>query len=416
MQFIGFLLCIFKDFYCANLNTRVGRIDRPSTVHSAALHERSGTTFDKLRDHPSMNSGTGLANCELQIANCESLRVLRVLCGKKTALRLLRTQGPPSMNSGTALANCELQIANSESLRVLRVLRGKKTNLEPYLYPMQQPTLAIIGLGYVGLPLAVAFSKLYKTIGFDIDQNRVSDLQAGRDKTRQISPEALQTAFQQTTPLQLTASPAAIQEADIYIVTVPTPVYAHKKPDLRALLAASKQVGACLQKGNLVIYESTVYPGCTEEDCVPVLEAASGLSFNQDFYVGYSPERINPGDTVNTLTKIKKVTSGSTPAIGQQVDQLYKSIITAGTHLAPSIRVAEAAKAIENAQRDVNISFVNELALIFDRMGVDTTEVLAAAATKWNFLPFKPGLVGGHCIGVDPYYLAYKAEKLGYIP
>jgi UDP-N-acetyl-D-galactosamine dehydrogenase len=281
---------------------------------------------------------------------------------------------------------------------------------------MQQPTLAIIGLGYVGLPLAVAFSKLYKTIGFDIDQNRVTDLQAGRDKTRQISPEALKKAFQQTTPLQLTASPAAIQEADIYIVTVPTPVDAHKKPDLRALLAASKQVGACLQKGNLVIYESTVYPGCTEEDCVPVLEAASGLSFNQDFYVGYSPERINPGDTVNTLTKIKKVTSGSTPAIGQQVDQLYKSIITAGTHLAPSIRVAEAAKAIENAQRDVNISFVNELALIFDRMGVDTTEVLAAAATKWNFLPFKPGLVGGHCIGVDPYYLAYKAEKLGYIP
>jgi UDP-N-acetyl-D-glucosamine/UDP-N-acetyl-D-galactosamine dehydrogenase len=286
-----------------------------------------------------------------------------------------------------------------------------------YIYAMQHPTIAIIGLGYVGLPLAMAFSKLYKTIGFDIDAERVTALKAGQDKTRQTTAAELTSALQQAnTPLLLTAQASDIREADVYIVTVPTPVDAAKKPDLRALLAASKQVGAFLQKGNVVIYESTVYPGCTEEDCVPVLEAVSGLRFNEDFYVGYSPERINPGDTVNTLTKIKKVTSGSTPAIGQQIDALYASIITAGTHLAPSIRVAEAAKAIENAQRDVNISFVNELALIFDRMGVDTKEVLAAAATKWNFLPFKPGLVGGHCIGVDPYYLAYKAEKLGYHP
>jgi len=282
---------------------------------------------------------------------------------------------------------------------------------------MQNPTIAVIGLGYVGLPLAVAFSKLYKTMGFDIDQERVAALNSGLDKTRQMTAADLQTAFHQPeTPLRLTAQAEAMHEADIYIVTVPTPVDATKKPDLRALLAASKQVGALLQKGNIVIYESTVYPGCTEEDCVPVLEQNSGLQFNRDFYVGYSPERINPGDTVNTLTTIKKVTSGSTPRIGQQIDALYASIITAGTHLAPSIRVAEAAKAIENAQRDVNISFVNELALIFDRMGVDTNDVLAAAATKWNFLPFKPGLVGGHCIGVDPYYLAYKAEKLGYHP
>lgn len=282
---------------------------------------------------------------------------------------------------------------------------------------MQHPTIAIIGLGYVGLPLAVAFSKFYRTIGFDIDMERVAALNAGQDKTRQMTAEELTTAFRQANrPLLLTAQAKDISEADIYIVTVPTPVDGAKTPDLRALLAASKQVGAFLQKGNMVIYESTVYPGCTEEDCVPVLEQTSGLTFNQDFYVGYSPERINPGDTVNTLTKIKKVTSGSTPAIAKEVDALYASIITAGTHLAPSIRVAEAAKAIENAQRDVNISFVNELALIFDRMGVDTNEVLAAAATKWNFLPFKPGLVGGHCIGVDPYYLAYKAEKLGYYP
>jgi UDP-N-acetyl-D-galactosamine dehydrogenase len=279
------------------------------------------------------------------------------------------------------------------------------------------PTIAVIGLGYVGLPLAIAFSEKYTTIGFDIDQQRVSNLLTGYDKTRQIDASHLLGALHRShQPLQLSHALADIKAADYYIITVPTPVDAAKQPDISLLLAASQQIGSLLQPGNTVIYESTVYPGCTEEDCVPVLEQASGLRFNRDFGVGYSPERINPGDTQNTLTQIKKVTSGSNPAVAQAVDALYASIITAGTHLASSIRVAEASKAIENAQRDVNISFVNELALIFDRMGIDTQEVLAAAATKWNFLPFKPGLVGGHCISVDPYYLAYKAEQLGYQP
>jgi len=273
-------------------------------------------------------------------------------------------------------------------------------------------TIAVIGLGYVGLPLAVAFGKEYKVIGFDIDALRIEALQQGLDNTLQTTPEEIQTANQ----LFFTNQLSELKNCTVYIITVPTPVDALKQPDLKFLLRASEMIGSILKKGDLVIYESTVYPGCTEEDCVPVLEKASQLKFNQDFYCGYSPERINPGDKVNTLTKIIKVTSGSTPAIADKVDALYASIISAGTHKAPSIKVAEAAKSIENAQRDINISFVNELALIFDRMNIDTQDVLAAAATKWNFLPFQPGLVGGHCIGVDPYYLAHKASSLGYHP
>ena len=272
--------------------------------------------------------------------------------------------------------------------------------------------IAIIGLGYVGLPLAVEFSRKYSVLGFDINKERVSELKRGYDRTQEISSEDLQ----RVQDLQFSDELLALASCDIFIVTVPTPIDNYKKPDLGPLLKASDTVGKVLKKGDLVIYESTVYPGCTEEDCVPVLERVSGLKFNVDFFCGYSPERINPGDKVNTLTKIKKVTSGSTPEIGEFVNNLYGSIIEAGTHLASSIKVAEASKAIENAQRDVNISFVNELALIFDRMGIDTTEVLEAAGTKWNFLKYKPGLVGGHCIGVDPYYLAYKAESLGYYP
>ncbi len=272
--------------------------------------------------------------------------------------------------------------------------------------------IAIIGLGYVGLPLAVALSKKYKVIGFDTNDQRVQSLTAGLDDTLQCSKNEIAEAASLTFSNQL----QAIKNCETYIITVPTPVDANKLPDLSFLLKASEMVGSVLQSGNVVIYESTVYPGCTEEDCVPVLEKASGLRYNQDFYCGYSPERINPGDKINTLTKIKKVTSGSTPEIAIFVDNLYASIITAGTHKASSIKIAEAAKSIENAQRDINISFVNELALIFDKMDIDTHEVLEAAATKWNFLPFKPGLVGGHCIGVDPYYLAYKATSLGYDP
>jgi UDP-N-acetyl-D-galactosamine dehydrogenase len=274
------------------------------------------------------------------------------------------------------------------------------------------PHIAIIGLGYVGLPLAVEFSKKFSVLGYDINESRISELRSHQDRTQEIEPGQLEAAKQ----LRFSCNQEALKACSIFIVTVPTPVDNYNKPDLTFLLAASRTVGAALHSGDVVIYESTVYPGCTEEDCVPVLEKASGLTFNRDFFCGYSPERINPGDKVNTLTKIRKVTSGSTPEIAAFVDQLYGSIITAGTHLAPSIRVAEASKAIENAQRDVNISFVNELALIFDRMGIDTTEVLEAAGTKWNFLKYKPGLVGGHCIGVDPYYLAYKAESLGYYP
>lgn len=280
------------------------------------------------------------------------------------------------------------------------------------LTPSNPPVIAIIGLGYVGLPLALAFSKQYSVIGYDLDTKRVEALNNGVDSTMQASEEDLKANNQ----LYFTADLAAIAAATIYIVTVPTPVHADKTPDLGPLLNATKTIAGVLKKGDIVIYESTVYPGCTEEDCVPVLEKIAGLKYNEDFYCGYSPERINPGDQVNTLTKIKKITSGSTPAIAMYIDELYGSIITAGTYSAPSIKVAEAAKSIENAQRDINISFVNELALIFDRMGIDTHEVLAAASTKWNFLPFKPGLVGGHCIGVDPYYLAHKAKALGYHP
>ena len=277
-----------------------------------------------------------------------------------------------------------------------------------------QKKIGIIGLGYVGLPLAIAFSKKFEVIGFDIDKERLDQLNLFEDKTNQAPEKELKQVLKIN--LTLTSDPNLIEDCQIYIVTVPTPVTKEKTPDLSFLLSASKTVGLCLKKGDLVIYESTVYPGCTEDDCVPVLERSSGLVFNKDFYCGYSPERINPGDKVNTLTKIKKVTSGSTPEIAQQVDALYNSIIEAGTHKTSSIKVAEASKAIENAQRDLNISFVNELALIFDRIGIDTTEVIEAAATKWNFLKFKPGLVGGHCISVDPYFLVHKAKSLGYTP
>jgi len=272
--------------------------------------------------------------------------------------------------------------------------------------------IAIIGLGYVGFPLAVEFGKKNPTLGFDIDTSRIAELNTGFDRTQEVTAEQLKTSVS----LTFSSNAADLNSCNTFIVTVPTPIDHFKKPDLSPLLKASEMIGKALKKGDLVIYESTVYPGCTEEDCVPVLEKFSGLKFNEDFFCGYSPERINPGDKVNTLTKIKKVTSGSTPEIAEKVDKLYRSIITAGTHKAPSMKVAEASKAIENAQRDVNISFVNELALIFDRMGIDTTEVLEAAGTKWNFLNFKPGLVGGHCIGVDPYYLLHKSESLGYYP
>ena len=280
-----------------------------------------------------------------------------------------------------------------------------------------QKQIAIIGLGYVGLPLAIEFAKKYDVVGFDTNENRVAELNNLQDRTNEADLKDLRNVLAKSTPgLTLSANIADLATCNIYIVTVPTPIDHLKRPDLQPLLAASKMLGIVLKPGDIVIFESTVYPGCTEEDCVPVLEKISGLKYNIDFFCGYSPERINPGDKINTLTKIKKVTSGSTPAIAVEINQLYASIITAGTHLAPSIKVAEASKAIENAQRDVNISFVNELALIFDRMEIDTTDVLAAAATKWNFLNYKPGLVGGHCIGVDPYYLAHKSEALGYKP
>ncbi|KAF0114388.1 Vi polysaccharide biosynthesis UDP-N-acetylglucosamine C-6 dehydrogenase TviB [Tabrizicola sp.] len=273
-------------------------------------------------------------------------------------------------------------------------------------------TLAIIGLGYVGLPLAVEFGKHRPVIGFDIKPDRIAELRAGRDHTREVPPEELAEARH----LTLTADPADLNAATIFIVTVPTPIDAHKRPDLTPLIKASETVGRALKKGDIVIYESTVYPGATEEDCVPVLERVSGLTYNLDFFCGYSPERINPGDKAHRLTTICKVTSGSTPEIADKVDALYASIITAGTYKAESIRVAEAAKVIENTQRDLNIALVNELAIIFNRIGIDTEAVLKAAGTKWNFLPFRPGLVGGHCIGVDPYYLTHKAEALGYHP
>jgi UDP-N-acetyl-D-galactosamine dehydrogenase len=272
--------------------------------------------------------------------------------------------------------------------------------------------IAIIGLGYVGLPLAVEFGKHYEVVGFDINKERVGALKAREDATLQLSADELMLAQK----LQFSDEITAIRDCNIFIVTVPTPVDENKQPNLQPLLLATKMIGSVLKQGDLVIYESTVYPGCTEEECVPVLQKESGLLYNQDFFCGYSPERINPGDKINTLTKIKKLTAGSTIGTANFVDALYASIITAGTYKVSSIKVAEAAKSIENAQRDINISFVNELALIFDKMQIDTTEVLQAAATKWNFLPFKPGLVGGHCIGVDPYYLAYKAKQLGHTP
>jgi UDP-N-acetyl-D-galactosamine dehydrogenase len=272
--------------------------------------------------------------------------------------------------------------------------------------------IGIIGLGYVGLPLAVEFGKVIEVVGFDINKERIQELRCGHDRTREVEDHELLSA----THLSFSYDPNDLKSVNYFIVTVPTPVDEYRKPDLKPLISASKTVGSVIKKGDIVIYESTVYPGCTEEDCVPVIEKVSGLKYNIDFFCGYSPERINPGDKLHRVTTIKKVTSGSTPEVAEKVDQLYKKIITAGTHKASSIRVAEAAKVIENAQRDINIAFVNELALIFDKMGIDTHEVLEAAGTKWNFLPFRPGLVGGHCIGVDPYYLTYKAESLGYHP
>jgi UDP-N-acetyl-D-galactosamine dehydrogenase len=272
--------------------------------------------------------------------------------------------------------------------------------------------IAVIGLGYVGLPLAIEFGKKLPTIGFDINKKRIEDLKKGKDFTKEVETRE----FKEASQLSFTMETGDLSEATIFIVTVPTPIDDYKNPDLTPLLKASETVGKILKKNDIVIYESTVFPGCTEEVCVPVLEKHSGLKFNIDFFCGYSPERINPGDKQHRLPTIKKVTSGSTVEIAEKVDQLYKKIITAGTFKASSIKVAEAAKVIENSQRDLNIAFVNELALIFDKVGIDTHEVLEAAGTKWNFLPFKPGLVGGHCIGVDPYYLTYKAQSLGYTP
>ncbi|WP_396586883.1 Vi polysaccharide biosynthesis UDP-N-acetylglucosamine C-6 dehydrogenase TviB [Bermanella sp. R86510] len=272
--------------------------------------------------------------------------------------------------------------------------------------------LAVIGLGYVGLPLAVEFGKKRPVVGFDIDTNRISELNTGQDHTLEVDANELKEAVH----LSYTSEVENLRYCNCYIVTVPTPIDDFKRPDLTPLIKASQMLGQVLNKGDIVIYESTVYPGATEEDCVPILEQVSGLRFNKDFFCGYSPERINPGDKEHRVTSIKKVTSGSTPEIAELVDSLYREIIVAGTHKATSIRVAEAAKVIENTQRDVNIALINELALIFDKMGIDTQAVLEAAGTKWNFLPFRPGLVGGHCIGVDPYYLTHKAQSLGYHP
>ena len=277
---------------------------------------------------------------------------------------------------------------------------------------LQNIKLAIIGLGYVGLPLAVEFGKQRLVVGFDINQKRIDQLKAGHDFTLETESEELQASKH----LQFSTSLGDLRLCNVFIVTVPTPIDEYKRPDLTPLIRASETVGKVLKKGDIVIYESTVYPGCTEEDCVPVLEKHSGLKFNQDFYCGYSPERINPGDKEHRVTTIKKVTSGSTPEIADLVDSLYNQIITAGTHKAESIKVAEAAKVIENTQRDLNIALINELALIFNKMGIDTEAVLKAAGSKWNFLPFRPGLVGGHCIGVDPYYLTHKAQAIGYHP
>ena len=279
---------------------------------------------------------------------------------------------------------------------------------------LEESKIAIIGLGYVGLPLAVEFSKKFPTVGYDINKHRVSSLISGTDSTLEVDDDSLASALD--SGLKLSDDIESIQSSNVFIVTVPTPIDKDKAPDLKPLEKASEMLGGILKKGDIVIYESTTYPGCTEEFCVPILESSSQLKYNEDFYCGYSPERINPGDKKNTLTKIVKVTSGSTPKVAQFVNELYQSIIKAGTHLASSMAVAEASKAIENAQRDVNISFINELSLIFDRLDIDTREVLDAASTKWNFLNYTPGLVGGHCIGVDPYYLAHKAKMVGYEP
>ena len=272
--------------------------------------------------------------------------------------------------------------------------------------------IAVVGLGYVGLPLAVEFGRKFDVVGFDVNQSRLDMLRRGVDTTLETSIEALKNA----TRLRYSSDPDDLRDRDFFIVTVPTPVDEHKHPDLTPLVKASETVGRAIRPGGIVVFESTVYPGCTEEECMPVIEKFSGLKYNQDFFAGYSPERINPGDKTHTLTKILKIVSGSTPEVARQVQMLYESILTAGTYMAKSIKVAEAAKVIENSQRDLNIAFVNELAKIFHLMDIDTGEVLAAAGTKWNFLPFKPGLVGGHCIGVDPYYLTFKAQALGYLP
>ncbi len=300
-----------------------------------------------------------------------------------------------------------MRTARSHSRAVL-IDVGSRT----HMLSLRKCRIGIIGLGYVGLPLAVEFGKHFETVGFDINAHRIADLVALRDRTLEVSKAELATA----TRLFFTTSLADLRRCRTYIVTVPTPIDEYNRPDLRPLTSASASVGQVLKRGDVVIYESTVYPGCTEEVCVPILERESGLKFNRDFFTGYSPERINPGDKQHRLPTIRKVTSGSTPAAADFVDALYSSIIDAGTHRASSIRVAEAAKVIENTQRDVNIALINELALIFNRLGIDTEEVLNAAGSKWNFLPFRPGLVGGHCIGVDPYYLTHKAQEIGYHP
>jgi UDP-N-acetyl-D-galactosamine dehydrogenase len=275
-----------------------------------------------------------------------------------------------------------------------------------------KPKIAVIGLGYVGLPLAVEFGKHFETVGFDINAKRIEDLKRGFDATLEVD----ETELKSSSNLQYSCEIEDLRSANFYIVTVPTPVDDHKQPDLTPLIRASTMLGKVVSKGDVIVYESTVYPGATEEDCIPLVEEHSGLKFNVDFFAGYSPERINPGDKEHRLTTIKKITSGSTPEVAEFVDRVYRTIVTAGTHKASSIRVAEAAKVIENTQRDLNIALVNELALIFNKMGIDTLDVLEAAGTKWNFLPFRPGLVGGHCIGVDPYYLTHKAQEIGYLP
>ena len=280
------------------------------------------------------------------------------------------------------------------------------------MFNLDQTRIGIIGLGYVGLPLAVEFGKIMTTVGFDINVKRIDELKSGKDHTLEVSPEELK----QATQINYTSDLQALKTCNFFIVTVPTPVDEFKRPDLRPVESASRTIGQVLKKGDVAVFESTVYPGCTEEICVPIMEKLSGLKFNQDFFCGYSPERINPGDKEHRVTSILKVTSGSTPEVADYVDTVYRKIITAGTHKASSIKVAEAAKVIENTQRDVNIALINELALIFHRLGIDTLDVLEAAGTKWNFLPFRPGLVGGHCIGVDPYYLTHKAQEIGYHP